>query len=406
MKTIALIEYHYGSHHTAYLRIFSQALLELGYRVMVFSPEPEEVREWILYNSPPHIQHFHAFSMSKDGKSILPIIGRKLPTFITILERWVYAAGVIREASDEIKTSPDLVFFNSLDSYFSRYIPHHAVDFVFPYNWSGISMQAGTEILKSRQHSSFVLSKYLNHWVTAQSSRCCAVGVLDEESVQELRNRTKKNIVIFPDITENVTPDSNYVLAQQIQEQAVGRKVVGLIGSLQKRKGLLTLLEVAHQCKNENLFFVFAGQLDRTSFSPEELSRLLNVSQFPPNNCFIYFNRIPDEPQFNAIINISDILFAAYEGFPNSSNILTKAAVFKKPVIVSKGFCMGERVRKFNLGLTISEGSVSECIQAIDCLSKKIDNDREQVEFGFERYRLAHSPEKLKKVLSQLIEKI
>jgi hypothetical protein len=56
-------------------------------------------------------------------------------------------------------------------------------------------------------------------------------------------------------------------------------------------------------------------------------------------------NEFPDEAQFNSLVYICDILFAAYNNFPNSSNILTKAAIFQRPVVVSNNFCMEKRVK-------------------------------------------------------------
>ncbi len=39
--------------------------------------------------------------------------------------------------------------------------------------------------------------------------------------------------------------------------------------------------------------------------------------------------------------------------------MLTKAAVFKKPVVVSDGFLMAERVRVYRMGENVPEGDVS-----------------------------------------------
>ena len=403
MKTVVLLENHHGSHHTAYLRIFSQALLELGCRVIIFAPKPQEIKTWLSHNCSAYTQFSHVFLMNVEGGTYLQAFRKILPISFNIYERWLYAARIIRKVSAEFGTPPDLVFFNSLDSYFSRYINSHFVDFFFPYKWSGISMQAGFENITPKKLAFTPISKYLNHWEVARSHRCIGIGVLDESSIQELQKRIKKNVVLFPDITEETMPDPNYALVQTIKSRAAGRKIVGLIGSLQKRKGLLTLLEVAKECLDQDFFFVFVGKIESSSFTHEELSCLLYLAQLQPDNCLIHFERIPDEPQFNSLINVSDILFAAYINFPNSSNILTKAAVFEKPVVVSDGFCMGERVEKYNLGAVVPENDVAACIQALYDLARKIDS-RLQSEFSFEAYRHINSLQNLRKVLSHLIE--
>jgi glycosyltransferase involved in cell wall biosynthesis len=340
--------------------------------------------------------------MCREGMPILPIMVRKLPTPLAVLQRWIYAALIIREASIKIEIFPDLVFFNSLDSYFSRYLIHQIIDAVFPYNWSGLSLQAGLELL--RQSPPTILPPYFHHFIVVQSYHCKAISVLDQETGKKLQKKLKKPVITFPDITDESAPNPNDIVANQIKEKAHGRTIVGLLGVLQKRKGLLTLLEVAQQCIHEDFFFVFAGALDKSSFSDEELSKVISASQTYLDNCFFHFSMIPDGPRFNALINSCDILFAAYEFFPNSSNILTKAAVFKKPIIVSKGFCLGERVKSFNLGVTIPEGNVSKCLQALHYLSNELKSN--QSKFGFESYKLLHSHQKLRESFSQIIQSI
>jgi glycosyltransferase involved in cell wall biosynthesis len=404
LKTIALIEYHQGGHHTTYLRFLSKALLELGYQVMVFSSQLEEIEEWINHNCPNYLQQFHIFSIQPEGRPMLPIISKKLPTFLAIFERWFYAAAIIRKASLKIGSSPNLVFFNCLDGYFSRYLPHQIVDSVFPYNWSGLSLQAGLELLRQRPLP--ILSNYLYFWTATQSPRCHAIAVLDRETARQLENKIQKPVITFPDFADESPFDPDYIVAKQILELAHGRKIVGLIGSLTKRKGLLTLLKVAEQLVDKDFFFVFAGRLYKDTFSDEEFFIIKNVDQASLDNCFFHLDQIPDEPQFNALINSLDILFSAYENFPNSSNILTKAAVFKKPIIVSEGFCMGERVKKFNLGVTIPERNVSKCIEALYYLRTEINMDIHKSKFGFEQYQLLNSPQKLQEALSQIIEMV
>ena len=67
---------------------------------------------------------------------------------------------------------------------------------------------------------------------------------------------------------------------------------------------------------------------------------------------------IPGEPQFNAFINACDVIFTGYLNFKGSSNLLTKAAYFNKPVIASEGFCMGKRVEKYHTGIVIKQDDI------------------------------------------------
>lgn len=398
MKTIALVEYHYGGHHATYLKLIGRSLLELGYQLMIFSSKPEEIEEWMMTNCSSY--KFYVFEMDKQGKFSLPVFEKKLPTVLEVLGRWLYAASLIRTASIKTGCAPDLVFFNSLDSYFSRYLIPPIIDSVFPYKWAGLTLQENLELLK---HQSTFL-KYFHHFIAAQSSRCKVVATLDEESGQRLEVKIQKPIVVFPDFADESDPDPDYFLAKQIKQIAAERTIVSLVGVLQKRKGVLTLVKVAQQCKKHPFFFVFAGGLDKSSFNSSELSILEDFVALQPENCFFHLSRIPGESQFNALIHSSDILFAAYEGFPNSSNILTKASIFKKTVVTTHGFCMGNRVTKFNLGKTVVEGNVDEIIQALQDLRYELSSDSNKLNFGFEKYKALNSSERLKGSLLQVIK--
>lgn len=154
------------------------------------------------------------------------------------------------------------------------------------------------------------------------------------------------------------------------------------------------------------MVFVFAGQLGESSFLPQELMKIQNIAKSAPHNCFFHFERIPDGPQFNSLVYVCDILFAVYNNFPSSSNILTKAAIFKKPVVVSTNFCMGKRVREFSLGLAINEGDTLQCVKALHQLGYPKLDIVEQTERDFDGYKRLHSIEQLYAVFSTIVDTI
>lgn len=400
MKTIALIDTHRGGHHLTYLRFFSKSLLELGYRVMTFCPDPPELDEWIAYNCPKQAQLFHAFEVQEPQPSRFPIIGR-LPQPFTVLERWRHAAATIQSASSKIGHSPDLVFFAWIDSYLSHYLTHHIVDLVFHYSWSGLYFQPCLQV-----NGQFlpVRSCIIGHYAVFQSSHCRAAALLNEDVAEELQSKIRNPVITFPDVTDESAPDINFPVAKQIRERAKGRKVIGLLGSLNKRKGLMTLLEASQQANAEDWLFVFAGPFFEQGFLPQELIRIQSIVKADPSNCLFHFESVPDGPPFNALINECDILFAAYEGFPYSSNLLTKAAVLKKPIVVSKAFCMGKRVEQFKLGVTISEGNVSECLEALRYLCQQPELNNYQLQPNYDEYKRLHSTEQLSNVFHTILE--
>ena len=403
MKTIALIDTHQGGHHLTYLRFFTKSLLELGYRVMTFCPEPTEVSKWITRNCAKQAHLLYAFKAQEPKPIQLPIIGR-LPQPLTVLIRWRYAAATIQNASSKVGNSPDLVFFTWIDNYLSHYLTHHIVDQIFPYNWSGLYVHPSH--LRFKRRLLPIRRDPLSHSAILQSSRCRAVAVLNEDIVEELQDKIKSPVITFPDVADESPPDLNFPIAKQVREKAGVRKVIGLLGSLNKRKGFLTLLEVAQKAMGEDWFFVFAGPLSKHDFSHQELTRIQTIVQSNPSNCLFHFESIPDGAPFNALVNECDILFAAYENFPYSSNILTKAAVFKKPVVVSDTFCIGTRVRKFKLGLSIPEGDISKCIETLRCLCNQSELNAYPFQPDFESYHRLHSNEKLCAVFQAILDPV
>lgn len=270
------------------------------------------------------------------------------------------------------------------------------VDIIFPYHWSGLYF--------SPERLRLPAGRLPRRDGPLLSDNCRSVALLDEGVAETLAAELKGTAVIpFPDFADLSPPDLEYQLPGQILEKAAGRRIIGLLGCIDKRKGTLTLLDVAERMKDESFFFVFAGVFCRQTFSSDELARLDMAVSASPDNCHFSQGFIPDEAAFNALVVTCDILFAAYNGFPHSSNLLTKAACFRKPIIVSDGFCMAERVRRYRLGQVITEGDSSGCIKAIRTLVAPAGP--EVVRPDYDGYMGTHSKEQLKESLGLLLQR-
>ncbi|NEP34199.1 MULTISPECIES: glycosyltransferase [unclassified Moorena] len=403
MKTIALIEENWNGHRPIYLKVFTKTLLELGHQVIAFCPEPSELSEWVAFNCSKYQEQFQVFECQTPEPSSFPING--IRAALNAVKRWCYAKVSIQHASSKIGKVPDLVFFPWVDSCLAPYLLHHVVDRIFPYRWSGLYFHPRHLRLKQKFWS--INRGPLKPHAVLKSSHCPAIAVLDEGIANKLQSKINgKNVITFPDFADESAPDFNWSIVKQIQAQADGKKIIGLLGVQSKRKGVLTLLEVAQQMVKEDYFFVFAGQLSKQTYTSQEQARLQTILNLKLPNCFFYFERIPDEAKFNALVSNCDILFAAYNNFPHSSNILTKAAVFEKPVIVSSNFCMAERVRKFKLGLSINEGDVLQCIYAIGRLCSQLEKYNQEVQPDFQGYRRLHSTDQLIEKLQTILNSI
>ncbi|WP_071515723.1 glycosyltransferase [Geitlerinema sp. PCC 9228] len=417
MKTVVLIDTNHGGHHVTYMRFLAKSLLEMDCRVVVLYPQPREIRWWIKEHSPQRATHLFARSMQELQSRQIPIYGKlprsmpvfkRPPQFVAAMARWQYAASRVRQACQALAVVPDLVFFNWLDNYFSYYLPPLLLDIIFPYKWSGIYFRPGEFRFGDRTFPIFNFPLY--HELVARSGRCQALAILNEDRVASLQEKIGNPVLSFPDFTDEAPPDFTYSIAQEIKKQAGDRKIIGIIGSMSKRKGMVTLLEVAQKSLGEDWFFVFAGHFSQKAFHQdfrhkqnEDYYRILDILKNGLPNCYFHFDYIPDEPQFNALINTCDILFAAYENFPYSSNLLAKAAAFEKPIVVSQGYCMGNRVETFEMGATIEEGNVEQCKEALHFLCQQLESDTPKLRFDFAGYRNCHSVAKLDRIFQTIL---
>lgn len=388
MKLIALVDTVWEGHHPTYLKFFAKALLELGHEVVALCPEPEEMTNWIATSCPKEQSRFHARALHDLPPS--RCFMRRLRPAANALNNWVHLRTGIRNAGADLGRLPDLTFLAWLDSYLP-YMHPIVIDRVFPHAWSGLYFHP--RHLRRPLRYQHLRKGPLDPAIALTSARCPAVAVLDEGVAHQLHELIQKPVVVFPDIIDASLPAAAGDIVERIQTRAAGRPIVGLLGSLERRKGLLTLLEASRRSATEWLF-VFAGPLSEPDFTANELSLIRSMAVTDGGNRFFHLYRLA-EPQFNAMAQACDVIFAAYEGFLTSSNLLTKAAVFEKPVIVSRACCMGDRVERFRLGYTMHAGDVDQCVAILRLLHDQISSDKRRVVADYEGYRRMHSSDQL-----------
>ena len=327
MKTIVLIELFWTGHHPTYLKLFTATLLKLGCRVQVLCPEPGELHDWIADNCKEKISFLEVYEYRKPELSQFPQ-GRILSA-IMMLKRWKTAAKAVKKIAADAHTIPDLVFFTYLDVYLNKFIPYQLIDRIFTFKWSGLYFAPYQLRLPVTQKDILFRLNPLDRDSVFKAKHCHAVTVLDEGVISKLQAKLKgKSVISFPDFADVSSPDYDYEVANLVKEKAGSRTVIGLLGHIDKRKGLLTLMEVAEKTADKNYFFVVAGKFIESSFTKQELGIISRYRNSNPTNCFFHLEFIPDEPSFNALVACCDIIFAAYERFYYSSNLLTKAAYF------------------------------------------------------------------------------
>jgi glycosyltransferase involved in cell wall biosynthesis len=397
--TVALVDTRWGGHHPTYLREFTASLLRIGARVILLCQKPEEIISPLPAETSARV-HGHHFIHRNHGV----IDRRRDHDPASTLLRWRATGAALREAEAASGWRADLVFFCYLDSYL-RFAPFPQIPgILLGRPWSGLYFR-NAHLGAANARSINLLRRAAKGDGLLASPDCRAVCVLDERFNETLAALCGRPVISFPDMTDEAAPDAENPLARRILGRAAGRRIIGMI-SMEKRKGLITLLRCAIRAheRGEPWFFVATGPFLRGTFTPEELAFCDGVSRRIETGGLdnLYFDtcggRIQDGVPYNSLFTGFDLVWAAYEGFEGSSNALTKAAAFRKPVLATAGECIGARVERHQLGRTFPEGDVAAALEAIHAtLAAPAPED------GFSTYHQLHSRDRLDEVFRGLL---
>jgi len=409
--TVALIDPLWYGHHPMYFSQFTASFLKAGARVIGLCPEPDAATSEAIATAnfrgiPDAAERISMHRLPAGNRSWFG--GRFEGDPWRTFQRWKRAALTLEKAEETTGWTADLIYFPYLDSYL-RFLPvAHVPAATFGRPWAGL-------YLRNHHHAESPSIKRALRFLAKgdalmRSDLCHGIGVLDERFNESLHSYTAKTITSFPDATNtDITPEPTE-LAKTILQEARGRKIIGLIG-LERRKGLLTLLKVSQEANRRNLpwFFVCAGVFGRELFIAEEQSfidgLLTEVSAGRMDN--LHFDpaakRIGTDAEFNSLFSTFDIAWTAYEGFHGSSGALTKAAEFGMLSLATAGECIGGRVERHRIGLTIPEADSGKALEAIRRMLDGVDWTDRPLAPDYETYRSEHGLARLDSILAGLV---
>jgi glycosyltransferase involved in cell wall biosynthesis len=394
MKTVALVDWNWMGHHPTYYMSFLKGFAGLDCRIVAICPESamEDVTKAAETVGNTSVIPYHYYNPK----------GR-LPEAIRSREHaWRQFGGLqkaIRQWEAKHRIQVDLVFFSTI--YDWQFDNMHRTRGSFKLPWSGIYLHARAFRMPGSPMPYFnrlpCPDKIFTH--PSMSSVC----LIDEGAVRPMEELTKgKPAFEFPDITGTEIEKSSdgHSLADKLRRFAAGRKIVVCLGHLHKTKGLIELCKAANDTRTADIFFFFGGEVNWSDLSPDE-ARLIQMTWEQSPNVLTHLMRLSDETM-NALIEASNVVFAAYTNFPNSSNVMTKAAMLERPIIVSNGYLMAERVRNHRLGAVVPEGSVEDITREICNLSDQGGDPAAD----YQGYYAKHSPEALQAALTKVIAAI
>jgi hypothetical protein len=345
-------------HHPTYFTQFAAALAEIGYDVLPFCPDPEDFSKRFSTLENSKSQHVGKIfpTQTLTPTPLGRIRPRRFRPHHQAIKQFGEIGSRLRAWEKQSQQKIDAVFFACIyDSQF-RHLKYGSPFLGYP--WAGLYLHTRSFRMPGIPIPYTGGLPCPERIFTLKS--CLGVSLLDEWAENPMRNLvgSGKSVTTFPDFTDVSLPSrngKNTGLYRKISDFSNQRKIVSLVGHLQRTKGIVEFTNAAKAPESHNTFFFLGGDINWSEITSSEKESLKDDWENIPN-LFCHFDRIKDEATLNQVIAISDVIFAAYRDFPNSSNILTKAAYFRKPIIVSDGYLMAERVRKFELGEVVPEG--------------------------------------------------
>lgn len=462
MRTIFLVNPISGRGHLdAYARLYSLALVELGYRVVLIAEADGGTQQFLARNLPTYPDSFsfvsfgHAAeaeraaeqnSVQRTPRAEQHALHRAQLVWRDEGLRGIFARAIVVPTRIALSLTPAPIRASfrrfahrvllSLRSFsISRRLLHAFLPEVGRISFRTVSRSfPGARIASALDHIDLVIYLYLD--LMGESPRSLAaldtinpepwVGILfhprlaaaSEAKIEAyFQSRTARGALflvppaidtyrkaasplefaLVPDVADLELATQPPEIAKTIRERAAGRKVVLQVGTIAPHKGITTLLDVIASADSSAFFFALVGEVQWSSFGADE-KRLRAFYAKPPDNVLVHDGYMTEERDYNSLVASCDVIYAVYRDFNSSSNSLTKSAGLRRPILVARDTLMGERVLKSEMGLAATDGDADEILSTLTRLAESPAGT-----FKFASYLEEHSLDKLKSVLADVL---
>jgi hypothetical protein len=188
--------------------------------------------------------------------------------------------------------------------------------------------------------------------------------VLDDAVSKQLSGVVRAKVSFLPELVDVTVHNSGEIL-KQLRKFKGTRKLILLIGMINGSKNVSLFLKVAKKLHGSRWAFAIIGEGASTSFFDE-------LDVFPRDEILYIPRRVPTEGEYNSLILTADAVWGVYRNWEASSNLVSKAGLLKRPIIVADGYLNAERVRKYGLGYVVSEENEEDAARIL--LSWDTDN--------------------------------
>jgi hypothetical protein len=273
MSTIAVISHIWEGHIPAYHRLLTGRLLSVGHRVFSLAPLTEAELE--LDAGPGKLTHL-SFGQSPASQLRRGEQMRSKPAWRRLLDRSggtaflkratlresFHAARLWRSTSTSIAalekttgTSMDIaILVYPAAGYLSPTLPVFVVDALFSKPWTGI--WNGPELLTEAPQS-------LRRKDRAFHARRCRGAIVTDTWIRDCLEKLDPSLHVYtmPEIADLRPAQPDHPQVAQILRDAEGRHIIGLLGNITLRKGILTFIKMAALAwtRQRPRFFLAAG---------------------------------------------------------------------------------------------------------------------------------------------------
>ena len=404
-RVIALVDWYWGGHHADYFVNYAVTIAKGGYRVLPLCSDPGDFTRRLAVVLSENDNVNLATSITEPLKLDHPRPSKIRPARYRGLHKAWHRFGKLGKRLRKWESSEgekiENVFFSCIYDQDFEYF--RKVEKIFGFPWSGLYLNSRSFRIHGTRMPYTTVMPCPEKIFSSELMRSAAV--LDEGAVAPMgKIAGGKPIVLMPDFTNAYLPnprDEESGLANKILNFAQRRPVISLMGHLTSTKRIEEFTAARQHESMRDVFFFLGGEVTWSELG-ESLRIEMNKVWGNAGNVFAHLCSLTDA-QINAVMSISDVIYAAYRDFPNSSNILTKTAFLKKPIIVSDGYVMAERVREYELGEVVTEGNVDKIVETINSMLVDGYADELNARARWEDYQAVHSRDRLPKCFEQLL---
>lgn len=216
---------------------------------------------------------------------------------------------------------------------------------------------------------------------------------------------TQARIGLMPDsFASYVIPPSR--IEELRSELAIehGRKVLLLLGSLDRRKGPLQLLAAAENLASDlqsELCLLLVGNLHQ-SIANDVLAQIEKLNA-KSNIQIVLRNEYISDTIVQEYYELADIALTTYQNHYGMSSVLIRAGLAGIPVLSSDYALLGELVRNYGLGVVVDTTSPQCFTSTLERVITHEPKDLFDADKAFE-FANQHSPEALAKTLANWVE--